>query len=199
MAKSTVSEIKRPQAYLLRIELEAIKPPIWRQVWVEGQMSLIQLHHILQLAMGWTDAHLHEFSINGVTYATPHPEDDRERKIIDERRIKLQRVLKPDFAFEYVYDFGDHWRYLIRVEQVNAIKQPQGAAFVEAGARACPPEDCGGIFGYQEFLENLKTKPKGRAVKEFQRWAGGDFDPERFDRRAANAALLHMAWNHWGE
>lgn len=199
MAKATVSEIKRPHACLLRVELKDIKPVIWRQVWVEGQMSLTQLHHILQLAMGWTDAHLHEFMIDGTTYATPHPEDDRERKISDERRVKLQQVLTPDLAFEYVYDFGDHWRHLVRVKQLKAIKEPQGTAFVEAGARACPPEDCGGVLGYQTFLNNLRTDPKGLEVKEFQRWAGGDFDPERFDRRAANAALLHMAWNHWGE
>jgi len=185
--------------YRLRVELEGVTPVIWREIWVEGQMSLTQLHHILQAAMGWTDAHLHQFTIAGKTYATPHPEDDSEREVIDERKVALHKVLNRDLQFHYDYDFGDSWRHLIRVEEVKPQTNPYGAAYVDAGARACPPEDSGGSGSYQDFLGDLKSRPKSKEVKSFLQWAGKDFDPDRFDRHAANAALLRMAWNHWGE
>lgn len=191
MAKSKIIKLKRKQAYLLRVELEHIKPAIWRQVWVEGQMTLDQLHQVIQLAVGWTDSHLHEFTIKGVTYATPHPDDDLGRKITDERVVRLRTVLEPGLEFDYVYDFGDNWRHIVRVEKTEITGESRGV-HVEDGARACPPEDCGGPHIYGEFLDNLKTNPRGQEVKDFLRWAGEDFDPERFDLRAANAALLHL-------
>lgn len=199
MAKATVTAIKRPQRYLLRVELEYITPPIWRQISVDGQLTLDELHQVLQVAMGWTDSHLHEFIIHGVTYATPHPDDDRERKITDERQIKLERLFEPGMQFVYVYDFGDNWRHLVRVEKAEAVDASLGLATVLAGEHACPPEDCGGPHIYGEFLQNLKTDPKGSEVKDFMRWVGKDFRPKRFQLRAANAALQNMVWNSGGE
>ena len=170
--------------YLLRVELKDVKPTIWRQIWVESQMSLIQLHHIFQLAMGWTDAHLHSFTIHRITYATPRPEDGPDRIVVDERLIRLQMILKPSLEFEYLYDFGDNWRHVVRVEKTEPMDEPQGAAFVEAGAGACPPEDCGGTPGYETVLDHLRNDPEGTDARDFLRWAGEDFDPNRFDRRA---------------
>jgi len=80
--------------------------------------------------------------------------------------------------------------HIVRVEQAKTIDQPRGAAFIEAGARACPPEDAGGPPGYQEFLDRLAADPRDEEVASFLQWAGEDFDPDRFDRRSANAALL---------
>jgi hypothetical protein len=185
--------------YRLRIELEGITPVIWRRVWVEGTMRLVQLHHIIQAAMGWTDAHLHEFKIREARYATPHEEDDPDFPVIDERRILLHRILIHGLKFEYHYDFGDSWTHRIKVELVKPLENPYGVALVEDGARACPPEDCGGSHGYQTFLDELKSNPENEEVKSFLEWVGIDFDPDRFDRYAANAALLRMAWNQWGE
>lgn len=196
MAKSRLKST--PQQYRLRIELQGVEPCIWRRLHVEGQMSLGQLHHILQAAMGWTDAHLHEFSIDGRTYALPHPEDDPERMLIDERKVLLGGLLSAGLHFEYHYDFGDGWRHAVHVEEVLPMDQPQGFGYVEAGERACPPEDCGGAHGYQEFLQRLQEDPADDEVRSFLEWAGDDFEPERFDRHAANAALLRMAWNRWG-
>jgi hypothetical protein len=197
-----VATSRRPGAkaavrYRLRIELADIKPLIWRQVWVEGHMHLLQLHHVIQAAMGWTDAHLHDFTIAGVRYGIPHEED--ELPLIDERTIRLDRILKPGLSFEYQYDFGDSWIHHVRVEQAKKMEQPYGAAFVEDGQRACPPEDTGGSSGYQEFLDRLAADPGDEEVVSFLEWAGKDFDPDKFERRAANAALLRMAWNQWGE
>ena len=110
----------------------------------------------------------------------------------------IQRCFPPD-KDRYLYDFGDGWRHQVSVEQVEPMKEPEGYAYVTDGDRACPPEDCGGAGGYQEFLDELAAKPKSKTVKEFLTWAGHDFKPERFDRHAANATLLRMAWNRWGE
>jgi hypothetical protein len=199
MATRRASAAKRHIRYRLRVELRGVTPTIWRQVWVEGEMSLLQLHHILQAAMGWSDAHLHEFTIRGVHYATPHPEDDPTRLPIDERKVRLQDVLDPELKFEYQYDFGDDWAHKIQVELTESQAELQGAAHVEAGERACPPEDCGGSHGYQQFLDRQREDPHDEEVTSFLDWAGDDFDPDRFDRHAANAALMRMAWNRWGE
>ncbi len=150
--------------------------------------------------MGWTDAHLHEFQIGGVIYATPHPEDDVDRVIVDERRAQLHKVLQGISRFGYLYDFGDSWQHTISVEKiVPPPEHPRGCAYVEAGERACPPEDAGGSHSYQEFLNQFTKNPKHKDVRGFLEWAGEDFDPGGFDRHAANAALLRMAWNQWGD
>ena len=92
---ASVAKVKETSAslYCLRVELDEIAPSIWRRIWIEGNVVLINLHHTIQAAMGWTDAHLHQFAIGGVTYATPDPEDDPERIIVDERRVQLHKVL----------------------------------------------------------------------------------------------------------
>ncbi len=199
MATTRRLRTKPASRYRLRIELADIKPLIWRQVWVEGQMHLLQLHHIIQAAMGWTDAHLHAFTIAGVRYGIPHEDDDPDQPLVDERTVRLDRILEPGLTFEYQYDFGDDWIHIVRVEKAEKMTEPYGAAVVYDGARACPPEDAGGSGGYQDFLDRLAANPRDEEVISFLKWAGTDFDPGRFDRRAANAALLRMAWNRWGE
>lgn len=197
MARSKTNPAK---LYCLRVELDDIVPTIWRRVWVQGDVSLIKLHHTIQAAIGWTDAHLHEFQIGGTVYATPDEEDLSERAIVDERLVPLQKVIGGISRFGYMYDFGDSWRHTVTVEKIAPQHEHwSGAGYVEAGERACPPEDAGGSYAYQEFLSQLAKNPKHKEVREFLRWAGKDFDPARFDRHAANAALLRMAWNQWGE
>jgi hypothetical protein len=187
--------------YCLRIELDQIKPLIWRRFWIEGDTTLSKLHHSIQAIMGWTDAHLHQFQIGGAAYAIPDPEaDDPARPVVDERFVTMDRVAKGISSFGYMYDFGDGWQHTITIEQVKPLPEhPRGCAFVEAGERACPPEDAGGSHSYQEFLDDLAANPKRTEVRQFLRWAGTDFDPSRFDRHAANAALLRMAWNQWSD
>ena len=185
--------------YQLRVELQGVRPAIWRAIWVEAQMSLGELHHIIQAAMGWTDAHLHEFEINGVRYGKPDPDDLAEVAVVDERRVLLSDVLTASLQFTYLYDFGDDWMHQVRVEQAEPQDEPYGAAFVHAGDRACPPEDSGGPSQYQEFLNQLAADPQSDDVQSFMRWAGEDFNPELYDRRGANAALLRLAWNGWGK
>ncbi len=197
MARSTTSAAK---LFCLRIELQGVTPLIWRRVWVEGPMTLIKLHHIIQAAMGWTDAHLHEFHIDRAVYATPDPDEPDQRDVVDERRVFLQELLQQGKQFEYVYDYGDDWHHLITVERSKPLPENAGGyGYVEAGERACPPEDSGGCDGYQDSIDQLERDPGSDESRAFLTWAGEDFDPGRFDRHAANAALLRMAWNQWGD
>lgn len=191
-------------SYVLHVQIQGIEPAIWRRLQVEGSVTLRGLHHILQAAFGWTDAHLHAFEVEGTTYARPHKDNTLDRfadasDIQDERKAKLQRLAHRGQHFVYRYDFGDDWLHDVHVEELMQAKQePGAAAWVVAGERACPPEDVGGIDGYQEMMRVLGSEPNGEQAQSYKAWAGEDFDPELFDRRAANAALLRMAWNDWG-
>lgn len=199
MPRTRKSPPKGPIVFLLHVSLEGIDPLIWRRIWVDGGFTLHALHHILQAAMGWTDAHLHDFHIEGTRYCLPDPEEDVlwGSPSVDERTVRLDQLLKQGMEFHYQYDFGDSWDHRVLVEKAKTVDRPSGAGYVESGENACPPEDSGGIPGYQEFLDNLRESLRSTEVKKFLRWAGKDFDATRFDRFAANAALLRMAWNHW--
>ena len=186
------------KAYTLRVELQGVEPLVWRRLVLDGDAMLGKLHNYIQAAMGWTDAHLHEFEVGDKIYAVPHPDDDPEREIIDERRVRLDRVAKVGDHFSYLYDFGDGWRHRIVVERVDALDGEQlGYVYVSAGERACPPEDVGGASAYMDFIERISERPLDGEGRRLLRWAGEDFYPARFDRQAANAALLRMAWNRW--
>lgn len=197
------SSTSAPCLYTLRIELQPdeIHPLIWRRLEVDGRISLGKLHHFIQAAFGWTDAHLHHFMINGQEFGIPRPEDLlQDPDVRDERKAFLNRLVDAGQSFVYCYDFGDDWRHLVIVEAVDEEPNSDrhGGAWVTDGARACPPEDVGGTPGYEHFLETLQSAPDSEEAQHLRNWAGGPFDPELFDRRAANAAILRMLWNRWG-
>ncbi|MCR4471622.1 MULTISPECIES: plasmid pRiA4b ORF-3 family protein [unclassified Burkholderia] len=189
--------------FTLKVALQHIDPPIWRQIEVEGTESLRKLHHILQAAFGWEDTHLHDFLIDGMTYAMFEIDDVVDfadtGTTADDRKVRLQAVLKPGSRFVYRYDFGDGWNHSVVVEKMETIEgQPWGEAQVIGGARACPPEDVGGPSGYEAFLNTLSNDPDSEKAERYRNWIGSGFDAELFDLRAANAALLRMASNRWG-
>ena len=128
---------------------------------VDGRTSLARLHHFIQAAFGWTDAHLHEFTINETRYMEPHPEeitDDIETR--DERKGYLNRLLADGDTFVYLYDFGDGWSHNITVEEIEMVgDDPHGDAYVAGGERACPPEDVGG----QDRLPRVSGNHSGRS------------------------------------
>ncbi|WP_332455520.1 plasmid pRiA4b ORF-3 family protein [Burkholderia ubonensis] len=137
------------QRFTQHVQIQHIEPPIWRRIEVEGTESLRKLHHILQAAFGWEDTHLHDFLIDGMTYAMFEVDDVLDfadpDTAADDRKVRLQKVLKPGSRFLYRYDFGDGWDHAIVVEKMETIEsEPWGAAQVIDGARACPPEDVGG-------------------------------------------------------
>jgi hypothetical protein len=176
--------------YQLKITLQDIKPPIWRRLCVPGTTTLAVLHDVIQTAFGWTDSHLHEFSIGESRYGRP---DHLEELVADERSVTVAAAVRSKIKlFGYVYDFGDEWLHEIQVEKV--LPSDAGAAQISCldGRRQGPPEDCGGPWGYAEFLEAIGD-PNHPEHHEKLDWIGGAFDPEAFDVASANRALAALA------
>ena len=195
---------KQNRVITLHVSIDDITPPIWRRIAVDGDISLRALHHIIQAAFGWTDAHLHEFRVEDRTYSMLDNENvlegsyDSDEELFDDRKGKLNRLLYTDQRFAYQYDFGDSWWHQIHVEKIEQRPEPMGGAWIINGERACPPEDVGGIPGYSDFLTTLQNEPDSQEAKDYLRWVGGSFDPDAFDQRLANATLLRLAWNGGG-
>ena len=181
-----------PKAYQLKVTLRGTRPPIWRRVEVKGDTTLFKLHHILQVAMGWTDSHMHQFLAKSKYYGTPDLEFPPGRQ--NDRKVRLDQVLrKPKERMVYEYDFGDSWEHEVMVEKVVPAAPGRGRyPLVTAGKRACPPEDCGGVPGYYHFLEVLKN-PKHPDHEEVLEWSGGAYEPEAFDIQGVNRAF-HGGW-----
>jgi hypothetical protein len=173
-------------AYELKVTLTDIDPPVWRRLQLSGDLSLNQLHHALQIAMGWTDSHLHQFLIDDERYALPSPEDGADRPR-DECKTRLRDVVALGSSFTYEYDFGDGWDHLIEVEHVDDA-EPEAPALCTDGARACPPEDSGGPWAYAELLE-IVADPRHEEYKERRDWLPEDFDAEAFDAAIVNHRL----------
>jgi hypothetical protein len=172
--------------YQLKVTLRDIKPPIWRRVQVKD-CSLSKLHDIVQTCLGWTNSHLHAFEIGGEQYSEPDPTGMMETE--DERKVRLSQVVAGGIKkFSYTYDFGDNWEHVIQVEKTLAAEPGVRYPRCVDGKRACPPEDCGGPWGYGDFLEAIRD-PEHEQHEELTEWIGGDFDPEKFDIEEVNAEL----------
>lgn len=176
--------------YQLKVTLAGVRPPVWRRLLVSGETTLAELHWIIQAAMGWTDSHLHMFEAEDGQYSNPGwgLED-----VKDEGKARLWKVApQPKSRLYYEYDFGDSWEHQLLVEKVT-VPEP-GASYPRcvAGKRACPPEDCGGVWGYANFLEAVRD-PEHPEHEETLEWAGGEFDPEAFDLEEVNRELKRLA------
>lgn len=179
--------------YQIKVTLRHSKPPIWRRIQVPGDINLAKLHRILQVVMGWEDYHLHQFIVGGTYFGQPHPDyEDFGLEMRDEKRVKLQQIVPGEkLKFVYEYDFGDNWQHDLRVEKV--LPPEPGVRYPRClkGKRACPPEDVGGVWGYDSFLEAIQDPdhPEHDIMLE---WIGGEFDPEVFDLDEINAALRRV-------
>jgi hypothetical protein len=177
--------------YRLKITLKGIKPPIWRRVEVSAEDSLYLLHNIIQGAMGWTNSHLHQFEHAGLTYGIPLDGMD-EYYAADGRDIKLSDLMrKVKDKLEYLYDFGDSWGHELLLE---AVLEPEPKAQYPRlldGARACPPEDCGGVWGYAGMLEAINN-PEHPEHEEYEGWLEEGFDSEDFDLKARAEDMAAM-------
>ena len=179
------------EVYQLKVTLDGLKPPVWRRVLVDGNATLDNLHWIIQLAMGWTNSHMHDFVSAGRTYGMPGPYalDDA----LDEGKFRLKQVAPAEQAkFRYEYDFGDDWRHTVLVEKILPPEPDTPYPVCVKGTRNCPPEDCGGIWGYADFLAAMAdlNHPEHDDLTE---WHGGPFDPEAFDLDEVNARLRRYA------
>lgn len=173
--------------YLLKVTLLGTQPPVWRQVAVSGGISLGALHDVLLLAMGWDGGHMHLFHVGKTDYGEPHPDLDHVEDQWEVRLCDVAPKAKKKFVWEY--DMGDGWLHEIVVEKIDPAGAPlKSTAVCLDGARACPPEDCGGIGGYEDFLNAIRD-PKHENHEDMLEWIGGEFDPEAFNLTKTNKTL----------
>jgi hypothetical protein len=177
-----------PPVYQLKITLLKIEPPIWRRIQVPSTMLLCCLHDALQAVFGWADSHLHSFEKDGKYWGVPDYED-----LIDESKVQLAKLLKAEGeSMVYVYDFGDNWRHEVVLEKSFSAEGAAPRPVCLGGERRCPPEDVGGVSGYERFLEVI-FDPTHEQYEHLVGWAGGHLLDE-FDLKAVNERLGRMRW-----
>lgn len=173
---------KMKSIFQFKIVLEDIRPQVWRRIQVPGNYSFHKLHSAIQDAMGWWECHLYQFEI-------VHPDYDEldvisdgyENQDLDGKKMFIKRYFSlSNPRATYLYDFGDNWMHSLTLEKIITSEKSVTYPRCLAGKRACPPEDCGGTFGYEELLRKLKN-PKHPEHQECIDWLGGTFDPSSFD------------------
>ena len=212
----------RRDIYTLRISLRNSKPPIWRRVAVPSDITLGQLHEVIQIAMGWTNSHLHQFVLRDKSLkpsrdeirkvgeadiwddafmarmrgervftmlTTPFGDPIEDMEGEDEDAVTLAEVCpKVKSKLTYEYDFGDGWEHTIEVQKIEEPKPGVEYPVCLAGKLACPPEDCGGIYGYYHMLD-VVADAAHEEHDDLVEWLGDDFDPDAFDIDEVNDML----------
>ncbi|MCL2646180.1 MAG: plasmid pRiA4b ORF-3 family protein [Phycisphaerales bacterium] len=199
-ASQSSSHTRSDTWYQLKITLRGSKPPIWRRI-VVPDCSLDHLHYAIQLAMGWHNSHLHDFEIGGRRFAGREPLGGLVDSGFDDELDAAEYILsdvvtQAKMKILYQYDFGDSWYHVVLVEKMLSSspespddKKSQPFTCL-AGKGACPPEDCGGIWGYYNMLDILKD-PKHPEHDDMKEWAG-DIDPDTFDLAETNERLSQI-------
>ncbi len=189
---------ERPRGLRVRLDLMYAKPPIWRRLDLPGDLMLDELHDVLQVAMGWEDGHLHKFGV-GVdrrtrAYFLTGVDLDEGDEGVAEEEVRLDQVVsaKGDRLF-YDYDFGDGWQHVLVVEEV--LDDPPPSPVCLRGRMACPPEDCGGLGGYEELADWVRggydpqATPMGLGAEEMREWLPQGWHPDHFSVEDTNHAL----------
>lgn len=181
----------RPQppgqsVFRLRVQLRDVDPVVWRRLLVPGAVRMAKLADMLLAGMGWQNSHLHAFRVGDRRYGMcfdEYPEGE-----IDEKQVTVLQALRDERRFTFDYDFGDSWEHEVVIEELTWSYFGLKVAVCVDGQNACPPEDVGGTWGYSEFLAAI-ADPAHEEHDSFLEWAGGSFDPARFDLAEANALL----------
>ena len=180
--------------YRLKIKLLGIEPPIWRRIQVPGSIRFCCLHTALQVALGWTDSHLHRFEKDGKEWGVPEYDELGDFDLVDERTTQLSTVLKAEGeSMMYIYDYGDGWIHKVVLEEIIPVNDVLKTPICFGGERRCPPEDVGGVSGYEQFLDVI-FDPGHEDFDRLREWAGDTFQPEEFDIRAINLKLSLLRW-----
>ncbi len=180
-----------PLVYQLKVTLKGAKPPIWRRLLVTDDISLRRLHNILQVACGWSNSHLHEFSMGRSRYGRTDPEWPTDMKSDTAKRLSSLHLAEKS-KLEYVYDFGDWWEHAILVEAIRPRKEGEVLPICLTGRRAFPPEDFGGVWAYMDLLAVL-ADPSDSEYEDKKEWVGPYFDPETVDLPFVNQQLRLVA------
>lgn len=184
----------------LKIVLDGVEPVVMRRIEIPADLSLHDLHDVLQIALGWTDSHLYEFRIKDTRFGIPFPDMDAGDAPRDADKTILAQALKDTRAksFKYLYDFGDGWKHSIKIEGIRpAAQEGTYPRLVEATGR-CPPEDIGGPWGYMDFLDVI-ADPEDEGHEEMLEWLGEDtFDPNLVDTDAIDHTLADFA-RYWSK
>jgi hypothetical protein len=191
----TTPAVEKPnEIYQMKVTLLGTDPPIWRRLLVPAELTLEQLHHVLQRAMGWEDCHMHDFRIGQQRFGKPDPMEQAfgGPRTASERTARLFSVLgRVGAKAVYTYDFGDGWQHQIVVEKRLAPEPERAYPACLAGERHGPPEDCGGIPGFYNLLE-ATSDPGHEQHEELLDWLGDNFDPEAFSVTEINRRLAPL-------
>jgi hypothetical protein len=182
-----------PEIYQLKVTLLGTSPLIWRRVLVPANITLAQLHDVLQTAMAWEDGHMHEFSVGQRRIGRPNPEDRLMGMPAaeNERTVRLSGILvKVGSKAIYTYDFGDSWEHSLVLEKRLPVDPTTTYPVCTDGQLACPPEDCGGIPGFYDLVEALGD-PAHERHEEMLDWIG-EFDPQAFSVESVNRMLTPL-------
>ena len=177
--------------YQLKVSLKNFKPVIWRSIQVRSDTLLQDLHKIIQTTMGWTNSHLHQFIKGEKSYQKRTDEIDfwDDRRDVDYKDTPISALLKKEKdQIIYEYDFGDGWEHDIILMKILPVDDKLAYPVCLAGKMGCPPEDCGGPWGYSNMLEILR-QPDHEEYDSYLDWLGSEFDPEYFDRNEVNELL----------
>lgn len=169
----------------MKISLLESNPIIWRRFLIPTDFNLAQLHEVLQLVMGWQNKHLYRFDINSQEYGEHKAEFEDETEIKSAPQFTLSDIAGKSERFVYSYDFGDDWQHEVVIEKSFKYDENYNYPICIGGENACPPEDCGGISGYEEFLRHLLDEDDGDHL-DTKAWVGGFFDPKSFDPNRIN-------------
>ena len=173
--------------YQLKVALQGSQPLIWRRLLIASTDGLEDLHIAIQVAMGWTNSHLHEFVKGRDRYGMP--DEEFQSDIRDEADYRLDQILKKEKdKLNYIYDFGDDWEHEVVLEKILPFESSKPLPVCLQCEGACPPEDVGGIPGYTVFLEAI-SDPSHPEHKDMSEWIGGEFDAENFDLAQTNDLL----------
>lgn len=182
------------QIYQIQIVLKGFKPKIWRRIIVPSHVLLSDFHDIIQISMGWTDSHLHQFIKNRMNYTVRMKDDDfwDDSYSVDYKKMKISDLLtKMKEKIIYEYDFGDSWEHELILEKILPFDEKTKYPVCIAGEMNCPPEDCGGVWGYTDMIEILKN-PDHKEYESYKEWLGDEFDTEYFDIDSVNNILRRI-------
>ena len=184
----------QPAIYQFKITLKGIRPPIWRRFLIDNRVTFEELHTIIQIIMGWQESHLYGFDTKGTLVERLDDSFDfssSTREICDAEEIEIGELITEEKQkCLYIYDFGDNWEHELVLEKILPIDENIVVPACIKGKRACPPEDCGGVYMYNEIQAALKGE--GELDEGMIEWLG-EFDTEEFDLEFINSILKHYA------